>query len=64
MNSFKQKFRLLILNFFYPLTVFLGNLHLPFTRKRMTGQDLLDIQKKILVGDAIVTKAYGEFSMS
>jgi len=51
-----------MLNVLHPITVFIGNTHLPFTRKKITGEDFLAIQSILNVGDVLLTKTHGELT--
>ena len=62
MKDFKMKFRLWLLRVVTPITIWIGQRHLPFTRKNINGGDFLAIDHILQVGDVLVTKTHGELS--
>lgn len=52
--------RLLLLKALYPVIVFFGHLHAPWTRKKISGVHYLDLMKKIEDGDTLVGRTEGE----
>lgn len=58
MSALRQGF----LKAIYPFLKFIGDLHLPYTRKKITADDVEHILTKLKVGDVLCSTAYGEIS--
>lgn len=58
MKWFRQKF----LHLLKPVTIFLGNLHMPYSRKLIDGRHYFEVQKLLKPGQALVTYTRGEVS--
>lgn len=51
-----------LINLLVPITKWLGELHIPFTRKKVNGNDFMQISQLIKPGMVILTKTYGELT--
>ena len=56
------KIRLFLLRFLRPLIIFLGNVHMPFSRKKIKGRHYLAVKGLIKPGMVIVTNTHGELT--
>lgn len=50
------------LNAMKPLVVFMGKIHVPFSRKKITGRDYYNVRDSISIGTVLLTNTYGELS--
>lgn len=54
--------RRLLLKLLHPLTQWIGKLHLPYTKKLITGKDFQEIEKILVPGMVFLTQTRGEIS--
>ena len=62
LKDFRQKLRRLLLSALHPITVWVGETHMPWSRKKITGIDLFEVLSCVKPGMIFLTKTHGELT--
>ena len=61
-NAILNKIRSALLKMLFPLFVWIGDKHMPFTRKKITGKHYYALRDQITPGSIILTRTQGELT--